>query len=67
VAEAGARGRDVERRGLVGAELVGDGGRDGRGLEQVGDGGDDDQVDLAGVDAGVLEGPSDGEYWSSGS
>ena len=35
VAEAGAGGRDVERRGLVGAELVGDRGRDRRRLEHV--------------------------------
>ena len=35
VAEAGAGGGDVERGGLVGAELVGDRGGDGRGLQQV--------------------------------
>ena len=35
VAEAGAGGGDVEGRGLVGAELVGDRGGDGRGLQHV--------------------------------
>ena len=55
VAEAGAGGGDVEGRGLVGAELVGDRGGDGRGLEHVADGRDDDAVDLPGVDAGALE------------
>ena len=48
VAEARAGGGDVERRGVVGAELVGDGGGDRGRLEQVGDGGDDDAVDLLG-------------------
>src|SRR6478672_11375809 len=56
VAEARAGGGDVERGGLVGAELVGDGGGDGRGLQHVADRGDDHAVDLAGVDAGALEG-----------
>ena len=46
VAEAGAGGRDVEGGGLLGAELVGDRGRDGRGLVGVGDRGDDDAADL---------------------
>src|SRR5690606_19374829 len=56
VAEARAGRGDVVRGGLVGAQLVGDGGGDRRRLQQVADGGDDDAVDVGAGHAGPLEG-----------
>src|SRR5215210_249806 len=56
VDEAGARGVDVDRAGALGAEGLGHVRRHA-GRQAVGrDGGDDDQVDLGGGAAGVLEG-----------
>src|SRR5690349_7152280 len=56
VAEPGAGGRDVEGGRLVGAELVGDRGGDGWGLQHVRHRRDDHAVDLRRLDAGPLHG-----------
>src|SRR5690606_5025708 len=56
VAEAGAGCGDVEGGGFVGAQLVGDRGGDGRGLEQVAHGGHHDAVDVGGRQPGALDG-----------